>query len=307
MAVPYPLGTHFESRASTVPPLRRAHRVHDPPVRVEPPTGASRDGKCAARGPPIPPIFLSPSDGGRGRVAPPASSSFGGRPGNANREGIPLGDPHRGAGGRAVRRRRSPRLQPGVRRGHRSHLGGDQTNRLVGGPVSLDAGLVSVDFDALLLDIISVAAAGPGLVDLDGTNGWESVTFSNASFASTQSTSLFAPVGGSYGFGVPVEVTADLVLDPVAPGANVPFNGFEAVSGAGGAIVALEANATDATSRSTASCSAPFRIRSTPSAPQGAGEGGLRFRREQGTGTRTLPGALALLAVAATLLRRRSA
>jgi MYXO-CTERM domain-containing protein len=119
-------------------------------------------------------------------------------------------------------------------------VGDQQTNRLVGGPVSLDAGLVSVDFAALLLDIISVGAAGPGVVDLDGINGWDSVTFSDASFASTQSTSLSPPVSGSYAFGVPVGVVANLSLDPVAPGDNVEVNGFEVISGAGGAIIALD-------------------------------------------------------------------
>ena len=65
----------------------------------------------------------------------------------------------------------------------------DQTNRL-DGPVSLDAGQVDVDFDNLLLNILAVSAAGPGVVQLGGTNGWSSVTFSNASFSSTQGTAL---------------------------------------------------------------------------------------------------------------------
>ena len=56
--------------------------------------------------------------------------------------------------------------------------------------MSLDAGQVSVDFGALHLDILAVSAAGPGVVNLDGINGWDSVTFTDASFASTQSTPL---------------------------------------------------------------------------------------------------------------------
>jgi hypothetical protein len=118
-------------------------------------------------------------------------------------------------------------------------LGLDQTNRLVE-TVSLDAGQVSVDFDALLLNILSVSAAGPGTVNTGGINGWDSVTFTNASFASTEARPLTDAGGGQYNYGIPVLVLADLELDP----GNVIFENFSAPSAAVGDITALNGNQT---------------------------------------------------------------
>ena len=115
----------------------------------------------------------------------------------------------------------------------------DQTNRL-SAPVSLDAGQVSVDFSALVLDILAVSAAGPGVVQLGGINGWDSVTFTNASFQSLQVTGLTGGGGGIYNYGVPVQVLADLQLQP----GNVVFNGFNPTSAATGSIIALNGNQT---------------------------------------------------------------
>jgi hypothetical protein len=115
----------------------------------------------------------------------------------------------------------------------------DQTNRLAA-PVSLDAGQVSVDFSALVLDILAVSTAGPGLVQLGGINGWDSVTFTNASFESLQVTNLTGGVGGVYNYGVPVQVIADLQLQP----GNVVFNDFSPTSAATGSIIALNGNQT---------------------------------------------------------------
>jgi hypothetical protein len=46
--------------------------------------------------------------------------------------------------------------------------------------------------------------------------------------------------GGQYNYGIPVQVIADLELDP----GNVVFNDFSAISGAVGDIIALEGNQT---------------------------------------------------------------
>jgi MYXO-CTERM domain-containing protein len=118
-------------------------------------------------------------------------------------------------------------------------LNSDQTNRL-SAPVDLDAGQVTVDFVALQLDILSVSATGPGVVQLGGLNGWTSVSFSNASFSSTQSTALTSGGAGVYNYGVPVSVVADLTLNP----GNVVVNDFSAQSGATGSILALNGNQT---------------------------------------------------------------
>jgi MYXO-CTERM domain-containing protein len=115
----------------------------------------------------------------------------------------------------------------------------DQTNRL-DAPVSLDAGSVNVDFDALTLNILSVAAAGPGLVHLNGVNGWDDVTFTNASFGSLQVSALINVGGGNYIYGVPVQVQADLLLNP----GGVFVDNFSAQSNAGGTIIALNGNQT---------------------------------------------------------------
>src|SRR5262245_42016479 len=115
----------------------------------------------------------------------------------------------------------------------------DQTNRL-SAPVSLDAGQVSVDFGALVLDILAVSTAGPGLVQLGGINGWDSVTFTDASFESLGSTSLTAGNGGVYNYGVGVQVLADLLLQP----GNVVVNDFNPTSAASGSIIALNGNQT---------------------------------------------------------------
>jgi MYXO-CTERM domain-containing protein len=115
----------------------------------------------------------------------------------------------------------------------------DQTNRL-DAPVSLDAGSVNVDFDALALNILSVAAAGPGLVHLNGINGWDDVTFTNASFSSLQVGALINAGGGNYIYGVPVQVQADLLLNP----GGVFVDNFSAQSNAGGTIIALNGNQT---------------------------------------------------------------
>jgi hypothetical protein len=119
-------------------------------------------------------------------------------------------------------------------------VGDDQsTNRLVGGSVSLTAGQVIVDLSpsVLQLHILSLAAAGPGVVDLDGINGWDTVTFTNATLNSTDDSPLFPTSSpDTYNYGLPVQVVATLQL--VGPGGT--FNSpFSAPTGAGGELIAI--------------------------------------------------------------------
>jgi hypothetical protein len=173
----------------------------------------------------------------------------------------------------------------------------DATNRLQA-PVSLDAGQVNVDFDALLLNILSVSAAGPGVVALNGTNGWDSVTFTNASFASTQGTALTVGLPGNYNYGVPVQVIADLQLQP----GNVLVNDFTAQSGATGTIIALNGNQTvDITINGVVLGALQDPI--NPNAPPVLVKADFHF--VAGQAPEPALGALALLGVSALVLRRR--
>jgi hypothetical protein len=117
----------------------------------------------------------------------------------------------------------------------------DATNRLQA-PVSLDSGQVNVDFSSLQIDLLSVATAGPGVVTLGGINSWDSVTFTNASFSSTAGGALTLNTPNNYNYGLPVQVIADLSLDPVGPGSAVLVDNFSATSGATGTIIALNGN-----------------------------------------------------------------
>lgn len=176
----------------------------------------------------------------------------------------------------------------------------DQTNRLVA-PVSLDAGQVSVDFSALVLDILAVSAAGPGVVQLGGINGWDSVTFTNASFESLQVTNLTAGGGGTYNYGVPVQVIADLQLQP----GNVLFNDFSPTSAATGTIIALNGNQTiDITINGVVLGALQDPVHTE--APPVLVKADFHFVAGlQGQAPEPALGALALLGLAAIALRRR--
>jgi len=173
----------------------------------------------------------------------------------------------------------------------------DATNRLQA-PVSLDSGQVSVDFGALLLNILSVSAAGPGTVALGGTNGWDSVTFTNSSFASTAGTTLTLGQPGNYNYGVAVQVLSDLQLQP----GNVFVDNFSAQSGATGTIIALNGNQTvDITINGVVLGALQDPI--NPSAPLVMVKADFHFVASQAPEPSL--GALALLGLGAAVLRRR--
>jgi len=117
----------------------------------------------------------------------------------------------------------------------------DATNRLQA-PVALDSGQVEVDFGSLQLNLVSVSAPGPGVVNLGGINNWDSVTFTGASFSSTAPGALTMNTPTNFNYGVPVRVLADLALDPVGPDPVVVLNDFSADSAATGTIIALNGN-----------------------------------------------------------------
>lgn len=179
----------------------------------------------------------------------------------------------------------------------------DATNRLQA-PVSLDSGQVTVDFTALQLSLLSVATGGPGVVTLGGINNWDSVTFTDASFSSTAGGPLSVNSPNNYNYGLPVQVIADLSLDPVGPGSPVLVPDFTASSAATGTIIALSGNySVDITVTGVVLGALQDPI--NPSAPPVLVKADFHFTAAQVPEPMT-PAMLALSGLVAIALRRRA-
>ena len=83
-------------------------------------------------------------------------------------------------------------------------------NCLVGGPLALTTAKVTVDtVTGQLLDL-NVFVAGPGIIDMNGLNGYDAVVFNNTSFQSSGATTL-TPSGSQFNFTSPGTLSAGSV------------------------------------------------------------------------------------------------
>jgi len=69
-------------------------------------------------------------------------------------------------------------------------------NCLANGPLAIDSASVTLDLGTDELQNLKIFVAGPGVIDLDGYNGYEQIIFNNAMFQST-GTTILGP-GGSF-------------------------------------------------------------------------------------------------------------
>ncbi len=121
---------------------------------------------------------------------------------------------------------------------------GSSNNCLVGGPLALTAASVTVDMETGQLLDLSIFIAGPGIIDMNGLNGYEAIVFNNTSFQSSGATTL-TPSGSQFNFTSPGAVSAETVelfllgnpgpypgpapdytlpyTNPTAPGGNIRF------------------------------------------------------------------------------------
>lgn len=83
-------------------------------------------------------------------------------------------------------------------------------NCLVGGPLQLTSASVTVDLETGELLDLSVFVAGPGIIDMNGLNGYEAVVFNGTSFQSSGATTL-TPSGSQYNFTSPGMISATSV------------------------------------------------------------------------------------------------
>lgn len=112
-------------------------------------------------------------------------------------------------------------------------LGG--ANCLVNSPVSLDIGSVTLDLATNTLINLTVHTAGPGILAMGGINGYDQVTFSDATFQSSLATAL-TPSGPQYNFASPGIISVGAVeLDFAAPNPSpnviVPYSASTTPSG----------------------------------------------------------------------------
>jgi len=123
-------------------------------------------------------------------------------------------------------------------------------NCLVGGPLQLTSASVTVDLETGELLDLSIFVAGPGIIDMNGLNGYEAVVFNGTSFQSSGATTL-TPSGSQYNFNSPGLLSAAAVelfllgnpgpypgpspdftvpySNPTAPGGNLQFVNGQAV------------------------------------------------------------------------------
>lgn len=81
---------------------------------------------------------------------------------------------------------------------------------LVGGPLQLTSATVTVDLESGELLNLSIFVAGPGIIDMNGLNGYEAVVFNNTSFQSSGATTL-TPSGSQFNFTSPGLLSAGSV------------------------------------------------------------------------------------------------
>jgi hypothetical protein len=123
-------------------------------------------------------------------------------------------------------------------------------NCLVNAPLQLTSAAVTIDLDTGELLDLSIFVSGPGIIDMNGLNGYEAIVFNGTSFQSSGGTTL-TPSGSQYNFASPGVVTADTVqiyllgnpgpypsappdaevpyVNPTTPTGNIQFVDGEAV------------------------------------------------------------------------------
>ncbi len=83
-------------------------------------------------------------------------------------------------------------------------------NCLVGGPLQLTSASVTVDLESGQLLNLSIFVAGPGIIDMNGLNGYEAVVFNGTSFQSSGASTL-TPSGSQFNFTSPGSISANSV------------------------------------------------------------------------------------------------
>ena len=123
-------------------------------------------------------------------------------------------------------------------------------NCLVNAPLALSGASITVDLATNQLLDLSVFISGPGIIDMNGLNGYEAIVFNNTSFQSSGATTL-TPSGPQFNFAMPGVVSASTVelwllgnpgpfpgptpdfslpyVNPTTPGGNIQFANGQAI------------------------------------------------------------------------------
>ncbi len=83
-------------------------------------------------------------------------------------------------------------------------------NCLVGGPLQISSASVTIDLESGELLDLRIFVAGPGIIDMNGLNGYEAVVFNNTTFQSSGATTL-TPSGSQFNFTSPGSLSAESV------------------------------------------------------------------------------------------------
>lgn len=85
-------------------------------------------------------------------------------------------------------------------------------NCLVNPPLSIDAASVTLDLSTNTLISINIFVGGPGILDMNGLNGYEQVVFNDVTFQTSGSSALFPVVPSvQYNFGAAGTITSPSV------------------------------------------------------------------------------------------------